>query len=118
MHGVGGAFCVATTAGCFWYFGKGAYLSPRGSRLSGALCLVRDRATLFGGTIAIWSFLFNFSRGVTSYIRQADDKWSACIGGFTAGLFANIRGSLAMGFTQGLNYAFTLYVLYTLSEKS
>ena len=97
IEGVGNAFAAGVVAGGFLYFGTGMYLSPRGKRIMGGIKNVRDRATLFGGSIAMWSFVFNTSRGLISYLRQIDDKWSAAGGGFAAGVASNIRGGLSLG---------------------
>ena len=51
------------------YFSIGCRYAPKGKRLIGGLIHSRDRATHFGGTIAIWSFLFNSTRGLISYYR-------------------------------------------------
>ena len=117
VEGVGNAFSCGCIAGCVIYFASGCYLSPRGKRLLGGVKNVRDRAALFGGSIAMWSFIFNASRGLISYYRQADDKWSASFGGFVAGVLANMRGSLLLGVQQGGQYALMFYVIFGLSEK-
>ena len=59
----GGAFSVGVLVGGIFYFGSGCWLSPRGKRFMGGLCHVRDRATLLGGSVAMWSFVFNAARG-------------------------------------------------------
>ena len=93
------------------------YLSPRGKRILGGIKNVRDRATLFGGSIAMWSFIFNTSRGLISYCRQSDDKYSAAGGGFAAGVASNIRGGLSLGIKQGSQYAAMFYFIYSISER-
>ena len=117
IEGTGNAFASGVTAGCFIYFASGCYLSPRGKRLMGGIKNVRDRATLFGGSIAMWSAMFNVSRGLCSYYRQADDKYSASFGGFMSGVLSNIRGSLWLGINQGAQFAFMFYFIFGLSEK-
>ena len=94
---VGSAFAVGTLAGCLIYSAIGAVHAPRGRRIMTALCHTRDRAPLFGGSIAMWSFLFGATRSSLIYLRQKDDKWNAAFGGFAAGIAANIRGSIALG---------------------
>ena len=58
---------------------------------------IRERAPLFGGSIALWSMLFNFSKGSLMYMRQEDDIYNSMFGGFMAGLLAHLRGSLSLG---------------------
>ena len=64
----------------------------------------------------MWSFVFNSSRGILSLMRQEDDKWSACFGGFMSGVIVNARASLSHGVSQGLQFAFMFYVIFGLSE--
>ena len=49
-------------AGGIAYLFIGATYAPRGKRIKFALAHARDRTTLFGGSIAMWSFLFNSTR--------------------------------------------------------
>ena len=99
------------------YLCVGAAYAPRGKRLRFALNHARDRTTLFGGSIAMWSFLFNSTRLGLQYVRQVDDKWNATFGGFSAGVIAHLRSSLRLGIYQGLQYGTLFYVIYGLSEK-
>ena len=102
VENIGYAFSSGCVAGGCFYFASGYLYNPKGKRLLGGLKHVRDRATLFGGSIAMWSFVFNFSRGMLSYFRQKDDKWNATFGGFASGFISHARGSLSLGIYQGL----------------
>ena len=70
IDGVGFAFSSGCMAGGIIYFGIGCFHSPRGlRRIYGGICHARDRTTKFGGSIAMWSFLFNSANGSLAYIR-------------------------------------------------
>ena len=70
IEGVGYAFSSGCMASGIMYFALGCYYSPRGfRRIYGGLCHARDRTTAFGGSIAMWSFLFNSSKGMMAYAR-------------------------------------------------
>ena len=67
---MGYSFSAGCMASGIVYFGMGCFYSPRGlRRIFAGLCHARDRTTAFGGSIAMWSFLFNSSRGMMAYIR-------------------------------------------------
>ena len=118
VYQCGGAFSVGTLMGTIWYFTNGYILSPKGQKLMGGLIHTRNRATALGGSVAMWSFCFNMSRGMLSYYRQKDDKWSACFGGFMSGVIVNARASLYFGISQGAQFAAMFYFIFSLSEKT
>ena len=64
----------------------------------------------------MWSVLFNSTRNSMQYFRQVDDKWNSAAGGFAAGLIANIRGSISLGISQGLQYAMLFYFLSSIGD--
>ena len=69
LDGVGFAFSSGCMMGGMIYFGIGCFHSPSRRRIYGGLCHVRDRASKFGGSVAMWSFLFNSANGSLAYIR-------------------------------------------------
>ena len=117
VENIGYAFSSGCVAGGAFYFASGCLYNPKGKRLIGALKHVRDRTTLFGGSIAMWSFIFNFSRGSLGYFRQKDDKWNACFGGFMSGFISHARGSFSLGLYQGLQYGTLFYILFSISGR-
>ena len=98
----GTAFASGCFAGSIYYFGLGCYLSPKGQRITQGVKMIRDRSTLFAGSIALWSIVFNTSKGVLCLVRQKDDKWSATFGGFLTGLVMHMRGNIMHGVNQGI----------------
>ena len=97
VENIGFAFTTGCLAGGCYYLATGMMYHPKGKRLMGALKHARDRTTLFGGSIAMWSALFNGSRGGLAFLRQKDDKWNPTFGGFFAGFMAHARGSMSLG---------------------
>ena len=112
----GTAFASGCFAGSIYYFGLGFYQAPRGQRVKSAVKLIRDRSTLFAGSIALWSIVFNTSKGVLSLARQKDDKWSATFGGFLTGLIMHMRGNMMHGFYQGIQFGFMFYTMYSIGD--
>ena len=114
----GTAFASGTFAGCVYYSGVGAYLAPKGQRIFFALKHVRDRATLLGGSIALWSAIFHTSKGGLTWARGKDDPYNASAGGFLVGLVSNYRVGLSNGIREGLRIGMLCYVIYTLSDRT
>ena len=53
-----------------WHFGKGAWQSPKGTRLMGAIGNCAARAPVMGGQFAVWGGLFACCDCTLTAIRQ------------------------------------------------
>lgn len=82
IEDVGGAFAFGAVGGGVWHFGKGAWQSPRGSRLAGALGNCAARSPVMGGQFAVWGGLFACCDCTLTAIRQ---KVRERIGGRSGG---------------------------------
>ena len=82
-----------------------------------ALLHVRDRATLLGGSVALWATIFHFSRGSITYWRQKEDPLNASLGGFLVGMVSHSRGGLYHGMTEGFKVGGLCYGMYAMSER-
>ena len=82
-----------------------------------ALKHVRDRATLLGGGIALWSFIFHSCRGTLTWARGKEDPYNAATGGFMVGLISNYRVGLSYGLNEGVKIGLLCYFLYSLSDR-
>ncbi|KAL7437490.1 hypothetical protein ACHAXH_005142, partial [Discostella pseudostelligera] len=70
IEDIGGAFAFGAIGGGIWHFGKGAWQSPRGSRLLGAIGNTAARAPVMGGQFAVWGGLFACCDCSLSALRQ------------------------------------------------
>ena len=77
IEDIGGAFAFGAIGGGIWHLGKGAFQSPKGARLSGALGNCAARAPVMGGQFAVWGGLFACCDCSLSAIRQ---KVCVCVG--------------------------------------
>ena len=97
IEDVGGAFAFGAIGGGVWHFGKGAWLSPSGSRLTGALGNCAARAPVMGGQFAVWGGLFACCDCTLSAVRQKEDPWNSIVSGAaTGGILAARAGPKAM----------------------
>mmetsp|Transcript_17623 Transcript_17623/g.41128 ORF Transcript_17623/g.41128 Transcript_17623/m.41128 type:complete len:291 (+) Transcript_17623:440-1312(+) len=97
IEDVGGAFAFGAIGGGIWHLGKGAWLSPSGSRLSGALGNCASRAPVMGGQFAVWGGLFACCDCTMSAVRQKEDPWNSIVSGAaTGGVLAARAGPRAM----------------------
>ncbi|KAL3772198.1 hypothetical protein ACHAWU_000546 [Discostella pseudostelligera] len=94
---IGGAFAFGAIGGGIWHFGKGAWQSPRGSRLLGAIGNTAARAPVMGGQFAVWGGLFACCDCSLSALRQKEDPWNSIMSGAaTGGILAARAGPKAM----------------------
>ena len=70
IEDIGGAFAFGAIGGGIWHFGKGAWQSPKGSRLVGAIGNTAARAPVMGGQFAVWGGLFACCDCSLSALRQ------------------------------------------------
>ncbi|KAL3783676.1 hypothetical protein ACHAWO_008834 [Cyclotella atomus] len=97
VEDIGGAFAFGAIGGGVWHFGKGAWNSPKGSRLTGAISNTAARAPVMGGQFAVWGGLFACCDCTLSAIRQKEDPWNSIISGAaTGGILAARAGPKAM----------------------
>eukprot|EP00578_Thalassiosira_sp_NH16_P011953 CAMPEP_0181108842 /NCGR_PEP_ID=MMETSP1071-20121207/17850_1 /TAXON_ID=35127 /ORGANISM="Thalassiosira sp., Strain NH16" /LENGTH=236 /DNA_ID=CAMNT_0023192481 /DNA_START=59 /DNA_END=769 /DNA_ORIENTATION=- len=97
IEDVGGAFAFGAVGGGIWHLGKGAWQSPKGARLSGALGNCAARAPVMGGQFAVWGGLFACCDCTLSSIRQKEDPWNSILSGAaTGGVLAARAGPKAM----------------------
>lgn len=66
---IGNGFAIGAIGSSFTYFINGAWHAPRKQRIYGGLCLARDRACYFGGSIAMWAAAFSVTGGLLKYYR-------------------------------------------------
>ena len=90
----GHAFANACYVGACYYFVTGWWLGARGYRIKTAIKHCRDRITMFGGSVAMWSATFNVAKGTIHYVRQKDDRWTWTAGGFMTGFITHVRASM------------------------
>ena len=97
IEDIGGAFAFGAIGGGIWHLGKGAFQSPRGARLSGALGNCAARAPVMGGQFAVWGGLFACCDCSLSALRQKEDPWNSIMSGAaTGGILAARAGPRAM----------------------
>lgn len=97
IEDLGGAFAFGAIGGGIWHFGKGAWQSPKGARLTGAVGNCAARAPVMGGQFAVWGGLFACCDCSLSAIRQKEDPWNSIISGAaTGGVLAARAGPRAM----------------------
>lgn len=97
IEDIGGAFAFGAVGGGIWHLGKGAFQSPRGARLSGALGNCAARAPVMGGQFAVWGGLFACCDCSLSALRQKEDPWNSIMSGAaTGGILAARAGPRAM----------------------
>ncbi|KAL7455083.1 hypothetical protein ACHAWC_007019 [Mediolabrus comicus] len=97
IEDIGGAFAFGAVGGGIWHFGKGAWQSPKGTRLVGAIGNCAARAPVMGGQFAVWGGLFACCDCSLTAIRQKEDPWNSIIsGGVTGGILAARAGPKAM----------------------
>eukprot|EP00581_Thalassiosira_minuscula_P009362 CAMPEP_0183708650 /NCGR_PEP_ID=MMETSP0737-20130205/4883_1 /TAXON_ID=385413 /ORGANISM="Thalassiosira miniscula, Strain CCMP1093" /LENGTH=238 /DNA_ID=CAMNT_0025936545 /DNA_START=52 /DNA_END=768 /DNA_ORIENTATION=- len=97
IEDIGGAFAFGAVGGGIWHLGKGAWQSPRGSRLTGAVGNCAARAPVMGGQFAVWGGLFACCDCSLSAIRQKEDPWNSILSGAaTGGILAARAGPKAM----------------------
>mmetsp|Transcript_14980 Transcript_14980/g.22375 ORF Transcript_14980/g.22375 Transcript_14980/m.22375 type:complete len:236 (-) Transcript_14980:198-905(-) len=97
IEDIGGAFAFGSVGGGVWHFGKGAWQSPKGTRLMGAIGNCAARAPVMGGQFAVWGGLFACCDCSLTAIRQKEDPWNSIIsGGATGGILAARAGPKAM----------------------
>jgi len=70
IEDIGGAFAFGAVGGGIWHLGKGAWQSPKGSRIIGAIGNCAARAPVMGGQFAVWGGLFACCDCSLSAIRQ------------------------------------------------
>jgi len=97
IEDIGGAFAFGAVGGGVWHLGKGAWQSPKGARLTGAIGNCAARAPVMGGQFAVWGGLFACCDCSISAIRQKEDPWNSIISGAaTGGVLAARAGPKAM----------------------
>mmetsp|Transcript_31897 Transcript_31897/g.46937 ORF Transcript_31897/g.46937 Transcript_31897/m.46937 type:complete len:238 (-) Transcript_31897:459-1172(-) len=97
IEDIGGAFAFGSVGGGVWHFGKGAWQSPKGTRLMGAIGNCAARSPVMGGQFAVWGGLFACCDCSLTAIRQKEDPWNSIIsGGATGGILAARAGPKAM----------------------
>ncbi|KAK1732324.1 Tim17 family protein [Skeletonema marinoi] len=97
IEDIGGAFAFGSVGGGVWHFGKGAWQSPKGTRLMGAIGNCAARAPVMGGQFAVWGGLFACCDCSLTAIRQKEDPWNSILsGGATGGILAARAGPKAM----------------------
>lgn len=97
IEDIGGAFAFGAIGGGIWHFGKGAWQSPKGSRLLGAVGNTASRAPVMGGQFAVWGGLFACCDCSLSALRQKEDPWNSIMSGAaTGGILAARAGPKAM----------------------
>ena len=69
VNNIGMSFATGCVCGTIYYFSYGCIIAPKGQRIITALKQIRDRSTLLGGSIALWSGTFTFSKGMLGYVR-------------------------------------------------
>ena len=69
VNNIGMSFATGCVVGTIYYFSYGCIIAPKGQRIITALKQIRDRSTLLGGSIALWSGTFTFSKGMLGYVR-------------------------------------------------
>lgn len=70
IEDIGGAFAFGSVGGGVWHFGKGAWQSPKGTRLMGAIGNCAARSPVMGGQFAVWGGLFACCDCSLTAIRQ------------------------------------------------
>lgn len=70
IEDIGGAFAFGSVGGGIWHFGKGAWQSPKGTRLMGAIGNCAARSPVMGGQFAVWGGLFACCDCSLTAIRQ------------------------------------------------
>lgn len=97
IEDIGGAFAFGAVGGGTWHLGKGAWQSPRGARLAGAVGNCAARAPVMGGQFAVWGGLFACCDCSLSALRQKEDPWNSILSGAaTGGILAARAGPKAM----------------------
>mmetsp|Transcript_21814 Transcript_21814/g.47279 ORF Transcript_21814/g.47279 Transcript_21814/m.47279 type:complete len:232 (-) Transcript_21814:343-1038(-) len=97
IEDIGGAFAFGAIGGGVWHFGKGAWNSPKGARLTGAIANTAARAPIMGGQFAVWGGLFACCDCSLSAVRQKEDPWNSILSGAaTGGILAARAGPKAM----------------------
>ncbi|KAL7467202.1 hypothetical protein ACHAXS_007462 [Conticribra weissflogii] len=97
IEDIGGAFAFGAIGGGIWHTGKGAWNSPKGARIHGALANCAARAPVMGGQFAVWGGLFACCDCTLSAIRQKEDPWNSIMSGAaTGGILAARAGPKAM----------------------
>ena len=76
--------------------------SPKGQRLIGGLCHVRNRAPFLGGNFGLWGGLFSSMDCLLISYRQKDDFLNATVAGFLTGGLLAIRGGTSVAFKQAM----------------
>ena len=75
IEDIGGAFAFGAVGGGIWHLGKGAWQSPKGARVAGAIGNCAARAPVMGGQFAVWGGLFACCDCSLSAIRQKVRFW-------------------------------------------
>mmetsp|Transcript_2110 Transcript_2110/g.3234 ORF Transcript_2110/g.3234 Transcript_2110/m.3234 type:complete len:242 (+) Transcript_2110:103-828(+) len=97
IEDIGGAFAFGSVGGGVWHLGKGAWQSPKGTRLMGAIGNCAARSPVMGGQFAVWGGLFACCDCSLTAIRQKEDPWNSILsGGVTGGILAARAGPKAM----------------------
>ena len=92
----GYGFMLGTVIGTCSYFAQGSFYAPRKQRLIGGIFLLRDKATLLGGSVAMWCGCFALVAGSIKLYRHREDEWNETIGGAFTAFVINIRGGVSM----------------------
>jgi hypothetical protein len=70
MEDIGNGFGIGCLGGGIIYFMQGMINAPRGSRMISGAHALRDRAPIYGGSIALWCGTFSLVSGALAYYRQ------------------------------------------------
>ena len=81
-------------AGCIAYFIRGMWFSPKKERFRGGILLLKRRAPVLGGSIALWGGLFSMTDCLLIHLRNKNDYLNPIAAGFFTGGFLAIRGNL------------------------
>ncbi|KAL7549357.1 hypothetical protein ACHAWF_015149, partial [Thalassiosira exigua] len=95
VEDVGGAFAFGAVGGGIWHFGKGAFQSPKGARIRGAVGNCAARAPVMGGQFAVWGGLFACCDCTVSAMRQKVSTRRDEIGGSSSRRAAGRRARSA-----------------------
>jgi hypothetical protein len=87
--------------------------APRGKRFNHGLIQIREKAPIYGGSIALWCGVFSMTSGGLAYYRGVNDYWNMTLGGAVTGFVLNIRGGgLQMALAQALQVGAMFYLIF------
>lgn len=94
---VGGAFSMGAVGGGIFHILRGAWVAPKGSRLTGSINATSVRGPVLGGQFAVWGGIFACCDCTLTAIRQKEDPWNSIMSGAaTGGILAARSGPRQM----------------------